>query len=87
MKVLVTGACGYKGTVLVPKLLAAGHEVVALDIMWFGNFLQPHPKLTVIKADVRAVRVGVLEQLGAPQQLHRHRPVWTGSRWRQLSPR
>ena len=32
LKVLVTGACGYKGTVLVPKLLAAGHEVVAFDI-------------------------------------------------------
>lgn len=55
MKVLVTGACGYKGTVLVPKLLAAGHDVVALDIMWFGNFLQPHPKLTVLQADVRNI--------------------------------
>lgn len=55
MKVLVTGACGYKGSVLVPKLLAAGHDVVALDIMWFGNFLQAHPKLTVIKADVRDI--------------------------------
>lgn len=28
MKVSVTGACGYKGSVLVPKLLAKGHEVV-----------------------------------------------------------
>ena len=55
MRILVTGACGYKGTVLVPKLLAAGHEVVALDIMWFGNFLQPHPRLTVVKADVRDI--------------------------------
>lgn len=55
MKILVTGACGYKGHVLVPKLLASGHEVVALDIMWFGNYLQPHPKLTVVKADVRNV--------------------------------
>ena len=55
MKVLVTGACGYKGTVLVPKLLAAGHDVIAVDIMWFGNFLQPHPRLTVIKADVRNI--------------------------------
>ena len=55
MKILVTGACGYKGTVLVPKLLAAGHEVVALDIMWFGNFLKPHSRLQVIKADVRDV--------------------------------
>ncbi len=53
MKVLVTGACGYKGSVLVPKLLKAGHQVVGLDIQWFGNFLEPHPDLTVVKADVR----------------------------------
>lgn len=53
MKILVTGACGYKGSVLVPKLIRAGHEVVALDIMWFGNYLKPNPKLTVINADVR----------------------------------
>jgi nucleoside-diphosphate-sugar epimerase len=55
MRLLVTGACGYKGTVLVPKLLNAGHEVVGLDIMWFGNFLSAHPALTTIKADVRDV--------------------------------
>jgi len=55
MKVCVTGACGYKGTVLVPKLLAQGHDVVALDIMWFGNFLQPHPNLQVVRADVRDI--------------------------------
>lgn len=55
MKVLVTGACGYKGTVLVPKLLAAGHDVIAVDIMWFGNFLPPHARLRVIKADVRNI--------------------------------
>ena len=55
MKIFVTGACGYKGTVLVPKLLAAGHEVIAFDIMWFGNFLQPHPKLKVVQGDVRNI--------------------------------
>jgi nucleoside-diphosphate-sugar epimerase len=55
MKILVTGACGYKGTVLVPKLLAAGHEVVGFDIMWLGNDLKPHPRLTVIQGDVRDV--------------------------------
>lgn len=55
MKILVTGACGYKGTVLVPKLIASGHEVVALDAMWFGNFLKPQPNLTVLKADVRDI--------------------------------
>jgi nucleoside-diphosphate-sugar epimerase len=53
MRVFVTGACGYKGSVLVPKLLRAGHTVVALDVQWFGNFLEPHPDLTVVKGDVR----------------------------------
>ena len=53
MKVFVTGACGYKGTVLVPKLLERGHDVVAFDIQWFGDNLRPHPNLKVIKGDVR----------------------------------
>ena len=55
MKILVTGGCGYKGHVLVPKLLALGHEVVAFDTQWFGNFLAPHRHLSVVKGDVRAV--------------------------------
>jgi len=53
MRVFVTGACGYKGTVLVPKLLAQGHDVIAFDAMWFGNYLEPHPRLTVVQGDVR----------------------------------
>ena len=53
MKILVTGACGFKGNVLVPKLLAVGHLVLAVDIMWFGNDLKPHPNLEVRKFDVR----------------------------------
>jgi len=53
MNIFITGACGYKGTVLVPKLLAAGHRVTAFDIMWFGNFLSPHPNLTVVQGDIR----------------------------------
>jgi nucleoside-diphosphate-sugar epimerase len=53
MKLVVTGACGYKGNVLVPKLLAAGHEVTALDIQWFGNDLTPNENLEVRKFDVR----------------------------------
>jgi len=55
MNIFVTGACGYKGTVLVPKLLAAGHSVRAFDIQWFGNFLQDHPNLEVVKGDVRNI--------------------------------
>ena len=53
MRVFVTGACGYKGSVLVPKLIAAGHDVVAFDIQWFGSFLKPHANLTIVKGDVR----------------------------------
>lgn len=52
MKILVTGGCGYKGHVLIPKLLAAGHAVIAFDTQWFGNYLTPHPKLQVVKGDV-----------------------------------
>jgi nucleoside-diphosphate-sugar epimerase len=55
MNILVTGACGYKGNVLVPKLLNAGHKVTAFDIMWFGNDLSQHPNLTVVEGDVRHI--------------------------------
>lgn len=51
-KILVTGACGYKGSVLVPKLLAKGYSVVAFDTQWFGNFLPEHSNLTTIKGSV-----------------------------------
>lgn len=55
MNIFLTGGCGYKGTVLVPKLLAQGHTVRALDTMWFGNYLEPHTNLTVVKGDVRDI--------------------------------
>ena len=55
MKILVTGGCGYKGHILIPKLLNKNHEVVAFDIQWFGNFLDPHKNLTVVKGDVRNI--------------------------------
>lgn len=55
MKILITGGCGYKGHVLIPKLLNEGHEVVVFDIQWFGNFLDQHPNLITIKGDVRII--------------------------------
>lgn len=55
MKVLVTGGCGYKGSVLVPKLLDRNLDVEVIDTLWFGNHLPEHPNLKVIKGDVRDI--------------------------------
>lgn len=57
MKILVTGAAGYIGSVLVPRLLQEGHAVVALDnFMYHQTSLLDvcyHPKLTIIRGDTR----------------------------------
>lgn len=55
MNIFVTGGCGYKGTVLVLKLLKRGYMVQVLDTQWFGNFHLTHPNLTVTKGDVRDI--------------------------------
>jgi nucleoside-diphosphate-sugar epimerase len=53
MKICVTGGCGFVGTPLVKSLLKEGHHVDVFDIMWFGNYLEDHPNLTVTKGDIR----------------------------------
>jgi nucleoside-diphosphate-sugar epimerase len=58
MKVLVTGGAGYLGSVLVPKLLARGHQVRIVDLGYFGlghlRGFTPQPE--IIREDLRAVR-------------------------------
>ena len=61
MKILVTGGCGFKGNVLIPKLLEEGHIVTAFDIQWFGNDLKQHTNLEVLKGDVRNIEEVPLE--------------------------
>ena len=55
MKILITGGCGFVGTVLTEQLLHDGHQITVVDTQWFGNHLKPHPKLMVLKQDSRDV--------------------------------
>ena len=55
MKVLVTGGCGYKGSVLVPQLVRDGHDVTVVDAMWFGNYLDPSLPADIRQMDMRQV--------------------------------
>ena len=55
MKIFVTGGCGYKGHILIPKLLDRGYEVISFDVQWFGNYLKPHKNLEIIKGDIRDI--------------------------------
>ena len=61
MKILLTGGCGYVGTVLTETLLSDGHIVTVFDTQWFGNHLNPHANLTNIKGDIRDVDAIPLE--------------------------
>ncbi len=55
MKILITGGCGYKGSVLIPLLLSKGHEIINVDTQWFGNYLDNSNNLLNIKRDIRNI--------------------------------
>ncbi|PYK99875.1 MAG: UDP-glucose 4-epimerase [Verrucomicrobia bacterium] len=70
-KVLVTGGAGYKGCVLVPKLLQAGYQVVVYDLMLFGSAGLPrHPDLQVVTGDIRDVKLYARSLKGVNEVIH-----------------
>lgn len=67
MRVFVTGHQGYIGSVLVPLLLRAGHEVVGLDMgLYTGcGFGSGAPPVRTLRRDVRDVEAHDLEGFDA----------------------
>ena len=55
MKILITGGCGYVGSVLIPKLLQQGHKVISIDTKWFGDFLPKNKNLLNLKLDLKDI--------------------------------
>ena len=63
MNILITGGCGYVGTVLTETLLNDGHKINVIDTQWFGNHLKEHPNLINIKGDIRNIESINLEKI------------------------
>ncbi len=57
LKILVTGGAGYLGSIMIPDLLEAGHEVTVLDSFMYKQASLSHvcwqPKFNVVKGDIR----------------------------------
>src|SRR5579884_3368359 len=69
--VLVTGGAGYKGCVLVVKLLHAGYAVVVYDLMLFGSHgLPSHPNLKVVRGDLRDTKKYAAAVIGCDAVIH-----------------
>lgn len=63
--ILVTGAGGYIGSVLVGELLKRGYRVLALDAFYWGTeSLRPYfRKIETIKTDIRDVKPSVVKNI------------------------
>jgi len=71
MRVLITGHNGYIGSVLVPMVRAAGHDVVGLDTFLFegGTFGPDGSQVDALRMDLRDVQLADLEGFDAVMHL------------------
>jgi nucleoside-diphosphate-sugar epimerase len=63
MKILITGACGYQGTKLIPLLLSKKHKVTAIDTQWFGNKLKKNKNLKNYKKNILDIKKNDLKEI------------------------
>jgi nucleoside-diphosphate-sugar epimerase len=63
MNILITGGCGYTGSVLVEKLLILDHTITVVDTQWFGNYLLPHKNLKIIKKNISEIELPDLKNI------------------------
>ena len=63
MKILVTGGCGYVGTVLITKLLKLNYKVISIDTKWFGDYLPKNKNLTNLKLDIKNINQNHLKNV------------------------
>ena len=66
MKILVTGAAGFIGSVVAAQFIDEGHEVVALDNLLYGHRPAVHPKAKFVHLDL-------LNETGVRQLFHEER--------------
>src|SRR5262245_4199060 len=63
MKVLLTGHNGYIGSVMAPKLMQAGHQVIGLDNYLFQGctFGPDLPDIPALRMDIRDIEASDLK--------------------------
>jgi nucleoside-diphosphate-sugar epimerase len=54
-KILITGGCGYVGSLLTNSLANKNYKITVIDTLWFGNYLQKHKNIKFIKQDLRNI--------------------------------
>ena len=54
-KILVTGGCGYKGALLIKKLVQLNYKVINIDRNIFGNYFLNHKNVKNYNIDIREI--------------------------------